>query len=499
MDSDHRIKQEEIEPNEATILYLTDAPVLKIDIEDDTHNLLNCDSTLESEVTSIQRSDPISIPKLRTDLYPVPLAVTPPVWRGRLSSTWPTAPCSTLEAPLAPISDTIDPFRTPLKIQLQNKTKESFSMPSIVSRIVFALNFLSSTRFEVDLTFLPSNLFNRWKITLRKLARKYHANPTSLTVLENRLLRQHAGFQYLDIMWATNRFLLARRTWKKGSELEMAAVAKEGHYMPNYCLTCQVLHNGSSSLCPSLLANGPRLLEYITLDPNSYKQVKAVCVGHSALFHQPSDLRSDMLNLSSNIVRPYYVPANGEDINTEPTLPASLGMYLSKIISLFEANSTIPIFVEFYKSPLRPGAHINMHLMGFLKVIQALHKGPIIMVVPPVMPLNVRPGKTYWEEKHDHLYVGCAAHVLGSALGVPVGLTFIQDLGGVKDGLSVWETHWSLEPILNESGGPTREYFKRLSFWFRMVMKFISEDQERTDESVQSDTEAYAKRMNQRR
>jgi len=30
-------------------------------------------------------------------------------------------------------------------------------------------------------------------------------------------------------------------------------------------------------------------------------------------------------------------------------------------------------------------------------------------------------------------------------------------------------------------------------------MKFISEDQERTDESVQSDTEAYAKRMNQKR
>ena len=96
---DHRIKQEEIEPAEATILYLTDSPVLKIDIEDDTHELLNCDSTLESEVTIIQRSDPISIPKIRTDLYPVPVAVTPPVWRGRLSSTWPTAPCSTLEAP----------------------------------------------------------------------------------------------------------------------------------------------------------------------------------------------------------------------------------------------------------------------------------------------------------------------------------------------------------------------------------------------------------------
>ncbi|MFN9902846.1 MAG: hypothetical protein ACK55Z_29515, partial [bacterium] len=119
------------------------------------------------------------------------------------------------------------------------------------------------------------------------------------------------------------------------------------------------------------------------------------------------------MNLSSSIIRPYYVPNNAEDLTTEPSMPASLGLYLTSILALLGPNSHVPIFVEFYKSPLKASSHVNLHLLGFaklLKNIQTVHKGPVVMVVPAVMPLATQPGQDYWAAKKEQAYLSFAAN-----------------------------------------------------------------------------------------
>ncbi len=51
-------------------------------------------------------------------------------------------------------------------------------------------------------------------------------------------------------------------------------------------------------------------------------------------------------------------------------MPASLGLYLTSILALLGTNSHVPIFVEFYKSPLKASSHVNLHLLGFAKLLK---------------------------------------------------------------------------------------------------------------------------------
>ncbi len=56
------------------------------------------------------------------------------------------------------------------------------------------------------------------------------------------------------------------------------------------------------------------------------------------------------------------------------------------------------------------------------------------MVVPAVMPLATQPGQDYWAAKKEQAYLSFAANIIGAAVGTPVGLTFMQDLGGAPEG-----------------------------------------------------------------
>jgi hypothetical protein len=104
------------------------------------------------------------------------------------------------------------------------------------------------------------------------------------------------------------------------------------------------------------------------------------------------------------------------------------------------------------------------------------------MVIPAVMPLATLPGQDYWTAKKDQAYLSFAANIIGAAVGTPVGLTFMQDLGGAPEGHCYWEEHWTGEPILNERGGQTREFFRRLAYWMRTVNRALRDDAEIPDE-----------------
>ena len=456
---------------------------------------------------AIPKSKPVDIPPPKRDEnYPAIPESTPPTWRGRLNSTWSLNPLNQYERPVAPIGGQIKTEKTsPLSVQLQaplpqgRERKESFTIPSIVSRVVFALTFLSTPSLKTDLSHIPSTLLGRWKNPIRRLAKKHRVSPTSLSVLENRLIKNHQGFQYLNVFWNINNQVLSRRMIRQGDEVERAMTSESAHYMSNFCLQCEVLHANGADQCTSMFSNGPRILSSLLLDSSSYKFHRAVFVGHVAYYHQPVEFRSIILNLSSNIIRPYYVPNNSDDLSTEPFLPSGLGLYLSSIIQLLGTGSQLPVFVEFFRSPLKPTAHINLHLLGFaklLKQIQAIHRGPVIMVIPAVMPLAIPAGQDYWTAKKDQLYLSYAANIIGAAVGTPVGLTFMQDLGGAPEGHCFWEDHWTGEPILNERGSPTREFFKRLAYWMRTVIQALQQDAEMPDEMAEQELDLLIRRAN---
>jgi hypothetical protein len=457
----------------------------------------------------VPRSDPIDIPlRDQSDTYPSepqPEA-TPPTWRGRLSNAWPLVPVDNYEMPRSPINDGYQGRKNSnLRVQMHvprgRDRRESFTMPNITARVVFALSFLTTQRVQVDLAHIPPTLLGRWKIPIRRLIKKHRLNPTSLSVLENRLIRNHQGFQYLGIFWSVNKQILSRRMVRKGSEVEMAMITDSAHYMANFCLQCEVLHANGADQCNATLSNGPRLLSLLALDPSSYKFHRGVFVGHVAYYHQPIEFRATILNLSSSIIRPYYVPNNAEDLTTEPSMPASLGLYLTSILALLGPNSQVPIFVEFYKSPLKASSHVNLHLLGFaklLKNIQTVHKGPVVMVVPAVMPLATQPGQDYWAAKKEQAYLSFAANIIGAAVGTPVGLTFMQDLGGAPEGHCYWEEHWTGEPILNQRGGQTREFFRRLAYWMRTVNRALRDDAEIPDELAAQEVDILIRQANEK-
>jgi hypothetical protein len=476
------------------------------------HPLLDSGDVTEGVIYKLEvipRSDPMDIPpRDREDSYPSDpnFENTPPIWRGRHSTAWLPATADTYESPRAPVDDGYrGKGKSNLRVQMQvprgRDRRDSFTMPNLTARVVFALAFLTTPGVKTDLAYIPPTLLGRWKVPIRRLIKKHRANPSSLSVLENRLIRNHQGFQYLNVFWSINKQILSRRMVKQGNEVEMAMITDSAHYMANFCLQCEVLHANGADQCNSNLSNGPRLLRLLALDPSSYKFHQGVFVGHVAYYHQPIEFRANILNLSSNISRPYYVPNNAEDLTTEPSMPASLGLYLSSILALLGPSSRIPIFVEFYKSPLKPDSHLNFHLLGFarlLKNIQAIHKGPVVMVVPTVMPLATPPGQDYWTAKKDHSYLSFAANVIGAAVGTPVGLTFMQDLGGAPENHCFWEEHWTGEPILNERGGQTREFFKRLAYWMRTVSRALRDDAELPDELAAQEVDILIRKANEK-
>jgi hypothetical protein len=118
------------------------------------------------------------------------------------------------------------------------------------------------------------------------------------------------------------------------------------------------------------------------------------------------------------------------------------------------------------------------------------------MVIPAVMPLAIPAGQDYWTAKKDQLYLSYAANIIGAAVGTPVGLTFMQDLGGAPEGHCFWEDHWTGEPILNERGSPTREFFKRLAYWLRTVIQALQQDAEMPDEMAEQELDLLIRRAN---
>jgi hypothetical protein len=164
--------------------------------------------------------------------------------------------------PRSPIDDGYQGRKnTNLRVQMHvprgRDRRESFTMPNITARVVFALSFLTTQRVQLDLAHIPPNLLGRWKIPIRRLIKKHRLNPTSLSVLENRLIRNHQGFQYLGIFWGINKQILSRRMVRKGSEIEMAMITDSAHYMANFCLQCEVLHANGADQCTATLSNGP--------------------------------------------------------------------------------------------------------------------------------------------------------------------------------------------------------------------------------------------------
>jgi hypothetical protein len=119
-----------------------------------------------------------------------------------------------------------------------------------------------------------------------------------------------------------------------------------------------------------------------------------------------------------------------------------------------------------------------------LKLSQDMYSGPIMMVMGPV-PLQTGPGRdNYWADKAARKTDLYTAHILGMAVGVPVLDPHLQNLEPYSDIQSVRHEHWANEPIYSPEGHPTREYFRRVTLWYKLLMTHLKRDTNLSDEAL---------------
>jgi hypothetical protein len=113
--------------------------------------------------------------------------------------------------------------------------------------------------------------------------------------------------------------------------------------------------------------------------------------------------------------------------------------------------------------------NVQNHFCGFLKVLktaQESYSGILVATYGVTCPVPSETAENYLKRKFAKTSLCQLFTAYGTALGVPVGVVEIQDTIPLVPGLTFKRPHWKNEPLFNQQGGKTREYFSRLAAWF---------------------------------
>ena len=194
----------------------------------------------------------------------------------------------------------------------------------------------------------------------------------------------------------------------------------------SYCEQCDILHRFSPGQCRSIRHHGPRNIEQLHIDRSWSTDIEAIVVGTMELIHLPVSLKKRVLNLGTTTRPLYSVPASINHMDQVIVSPDSLHAYLQTVVNLIGLERNLPIYVEFYPAIHMDSDPILCHILGFLKVIKVVqeqYKGPLVVIVAPVSPIEGATQHDYIKAKLQNASLQVMVYLLGYGYGVPVLMT----------------------------------------------------------------------------
>jgi hypothetical protein len=348
--------------------------------------------------------------------------------------------------------------------------------PNITLRLMSIMTLLSNSVTIQEVLHIPAELHNPWHEIIIGIKKRQKAN-IPLIPWEYDLIQEHIGFLHTESMVQLARFFNSRTHTSMYTSVEVAPVFPHLRLHANYCPQCDVPHAYMPGTCSSIRLNGPRIMDHLRLDNSWRHYVQVAVVGSSELYYLPSNLKDSHLNLG-DLSRPHYsVPTSIDQVNLITTSAGSLMSRLAYVISVVGAKSNIPIYLEFYPNRGDEKKAIHWHIMGFLNVIrraQAMHNGPMVVLMGPLTP---KPGigqQEYWSLKTNHCTAQFLGFLIGLAMGVPVAMLPLQQLMSTQNQNEIIRyDHWVDEPIFSPSGVKTREFYRRFEFCLNKITDFL--------------------------
>ena len=349
--------------------------------------------------------------------------------------------------------------------------------PNVLFRLSIALGYLTNPDTVKDTLFIPADLDTPWTDQLLGLQAK-RARRQPIRVDDFNFYMNHKGYIYLPNIMTIKRMLIAQRYASSCEEIEYECTDDDVYYHPLYCRICNVVHHYSTishpQNCLTLFTNGPRLIADLKEDDSWRQDAQAICLGVHSLMYMPSNQKYRIINIGNEAEWEYSIPSSDTSLYAPPvTHSLSLIWHINNVISLLGPDIYIPIFVEFYENPKYPGADVELHVAGFanaLRHCQATYSGPIVGLISPVLGVEGDTLEIYYRKKERLAVKQVAGHLIGQALGVPILHIPVQVTEYTNSDAGLCYPYWNQEPIVTDTGSPTREYFQRLEMWFDYVL-----------------------------
>jgi len=389
----------------------------------------------------------------------------------------------TQQAPPANFVRPPTPVATPhLEDLLRQKRPPIIHMrtPSLIMRLSFVLGMIFRQEIVMDSLTVPPSLDNPMYTPLkyiqqRRVQRKQISGP------DERIHNLFRGFLFLPNMKKLNSQIVAKRHVSVLPEMEVAPYNDWMTTHPQFCPSCLTIHAFSyrkhPQSCIKLNTNGPRRLRDLSLSDIWKNDAQVLVVGHKNLMYQPPLLKNTFINISSSDMWDYAVPTSANAIFTNCVRhETSLIARINQVIQLVGPSCFKPILVEFYEHGGYPESHVALHLAGFAHAVrhcQESYMGPIVVVIPPVVPDDRDTPTTYITKKTKLSQIQNYGHLVGNALGVPIIHMPIQVTEYLATGESMHYHFWSPEPLFTSRGNVTREFQLRLHVWFDLFAKTI--------------------------
>jgi hypothetical protein len=332
--------------------------------------------------------------------------------------------------------------------------------PNIPARLCAILALLTRPDICVNTMTRMDTLKNDWKEEISQIKQRMNSGQI-VSASEATLVKKHGSFFFSDSLRAFHAFLMARsyRVMSQCSEILMVRPTYQlpDHQAPNYY--------------------GPAMMERMTEDLSWVTNLKAVVVGNLGLYYLPMELNGKFLNLSDKFTFPYFVPTCTNEMDTIISTPGSLYQRLQRIIGFVGSTKIWPIFVEFYMEPTNQHKDLVWHLVGFLQTVKACQQdyaGPLIAILGPIGPVPVGGENQYHAQKAGLYRAHNLARLVGRALGVAVALMPIHQVEVLRSQEWINFHFWRKSPLYLSTGDPTREFFKRITFYLEGCLPYIA-------------------------
>ena len=388
-----------------------------------------------------------------------------------------TRPKVAVSYPMEGVTTTEDIKNKDNQAEGQVKIKKSLlnvfrtRLPQMVVRMTALLSLVAQPNFSITVVDTPIELSNLWGVELTEIKRQL--NQGYGTVKDQELFSEYSGFYHLETLTQLTKYLTSNSYLAYHLVSELFKFVPQIAHLENYCTACDIIHSHPPLHCNPTKKHGPRIMKYLKLNDSWRTDIQAVCLGCNDLLYLPVDLMGMVLNLGDPQSYYYNIPNTPEEYCHVSTSSSSLFARIVQVIELIGANKTYPIFIEFSVAP-DLSQPIIFHIIGFLSTIrkaQQKYYGPLIVMVTQVSPMPGMNGGTYLDKKRAFHPVQRMLYAAGQALGVPVCLPPTHSIEAPGSSARIRCDFWEDEALYSYAGVKTREYYSRMSYYIRAIIK----------------------------